>query len=372
MKSEEENLRKILLNYTREKTADAPGKHLRDADFLRLFESTSPEKTDLFVKANGKPINSNDSLALLRAHLAACNACLAEFKDFYAFYAPAGENEAVAGKAEINAAWQAFAPQIETQKASVVEEKSDFWARMFPAERKIYFGTMGWGFAALLLLASIVSIFVAYDAKNQNSQLAAQIENQKRISEERLKTLEQSAQNSNLAEQEKSSLTAEKDELQKQIAKLQTELERARQPIAARDLTPPKNPGAISPPAADNSLIAANTPIYDVFPADSAVRSGGENVRNRLNIPKEAKSIVLILNAAGSAEFQKYRAEISGNSGAILWRGSGLKKDNLGNFTFTIARAALKPGNYRLKLYGQNSDQPLQIVTEYSLTISVK
>ena len=177
-------------------------------------------------------------------------------------------------------------------------------------------------------------------------------------------------QNGNIAEQEKSAPVAEKDELQKQIAKLQTDLERARQPIAARDLPPPKNSGVNSLPAG-NSPIAVNTPIYDLFPADSAVR-GGENVRNNLAVPKDAKSIVLILHATGSADFQTYRAEISSNSGTILWRGAGLKKDDLGNFTLTISRAALKTGNYRLKLIGRNNGGSSQTVTEYELTVSTK
>lgn len=380
MKSEEENLRKLLVDFTRPEKNGASGGHLRDEDFIRLVKSDSPAEAEFTKNGNDHSPERFDEFVSLRRHLADCDSCLAQFKDFYAFYAPPENGEPVAANSEIAAAWSGFATRIAGENVEKKSAKESLWARLFPAvEKKTnYFPALGWGLAALLLVSSAVSFFVAYNAKNQNSELVSQIENQKQSIEnqkqsyeEQLKTLEQSAQNRNSDEREKAAISAEKDELQKQIAKLQTELERARQPIAAGDLTPPKNPGAKVSPENDGSLIAVNTPIYDVFPADAAVR-GGETVRNNLTVPKEAKSIVLILNAAGSAEFQTYRAEILSSSGASLWRGAGLKKDNLGNFTFTISRAALRNGDFRLKLYGQNGAQPTQPLAEYSLAIAVK
>ena len=339
-----------------ENSQAAVGSHLRDEDFIRLIKNKST--------AAGSNNNSEvyDDIAPLRRHLTGCDSCLDQFKDFYTFFAPAEAGEAVAQKREIDAAWQNFAPRIIEQKT-----KTKFWARLFLGESNSnYFNTLGWAFAALLLLFTGFAAFVAWQAKNENSQLAEQFEKQKQASEERLKTIEQAVQNKDLAEQEKSRSALEKAELQKQVAALQTEVEIAKQQKQNRvETTLPPKPQNTTAEKPDNSLVAVNTPIYDVFPSDAVVRSGNQSA-NKLVVPNAAKNVVLILNAAGRADFPVYEASLLNNSGNTVWRGGGLRKDSTGNFTLTIARTALKSGNYRVKLSSGS-----QSVAEYSIIVEI-
>lgn len=369
MKSEEEKIREMLIGSARAQRKTAAGAHLRDGDFIRLIESEPAAETAFSAEENGHLSARRDELAPLRRHLADCEACLARFKDFHAFFAPAAEGEAVAAKNEIDAAWRDFSPRMSGKNVAEKENRG-FWQKFFPAERKTnYFAALGWGFAALLLLSSIIGVFIARQTSSEKAQLSGEIENRRRTYEELSKTLEQTAQNRDLIEREKNRLAEEKAELQKRIAELQTEVERAGQEKnVRRQSASPAN----QPPAADNSLVAVNTPIYDVFPADAAVR-GNNQSKNELTVPNSAKSIVLILNAAGRADYPSYRAELLDSAGAIIWRGAGLKKDALGNFTLTLARRGLKSGNYRLRLFGRNEPgAAAQIVAEYRLTIEIK
>lgn len=363
----EEKLREMMKKYARNEET-AAGEHLRDEDLRRLVEDKIISETQISTKNNGDSSAAYDELAAFRAHLANCDSCLDRFDDFYAFYAPAAKNELIAGKREIESAWKDFAPRIAAENESETNNRPNFWARLFPAERKInYFAALGWGFAALLLLSSIISIFVAQRTNNEKAQLAGEMENQKQSYEERLKNLEQPSQNRELAEQEKARLATEKDSLQNKIAQLQNEIERAKQEKTNRENNLPANSNRQT---VDNSLVAINTPIYDVFPADSTVRSNGQS-QNDLKIPANAKNIVIILNAAGRADFSSYRAELVSNAGTIIWRGAGLKKDNLGNFTLTLSRNGLKSGNYRIRLFGK-SDSNWQIVSEYPVKVEIK
>lgn len=384
MKREEEKLREMLVDYARAENllGDARGDHLRDEDFIRLIETKPPEEKAEEAKANIRTENNEtapaDELASLRRHLAGCDVCLAQFRDFYAFFASPEKGETIAGKNEIDAAWQAFAPLIIVEKETGQKEKKqnlNFWARLFPTKGKTnYAAAFGWAFAALLLLVSGISVFIAWQARNEKTQLAAELENQKQTFEERLKTLEGAAQNRDLAEQEKNRLAEEKDDLRQQIARLQTEIERAKQekPEREKTVSPAVAPPVVNEPVRDNSLVAVNTPIYDVFPADTVVRSGGnDQPPNKLAVPGAAKTIVLILNAAGRPDFPVYRAELFNSANKIIWRGSGLRKDNLGNFTLTLSRATLKAGNYRLKLFGGGGGSS-NIVAEYPVTIETK
>ena len=367
----EEKLRRLLQNYVSPETGGAAlGDHLRDEDFIRLIEHQPMETIDL-PEGNGSSAAAiADEFVPLRLHLAGCDSCLDQFKDFYLFFAPAAKGEPLAGKKEIAAAWQSFAPRIagQNQAPEVAAQPVPFWSRLFPAERNSnYFAAFGWAFAALLLLLSGFSIFVAWQARNEKTQLAGVIEEQKQTYEERLKTLAAAAQNRDLDAQEKTRLAEEKDELQKRIDLLQTDLERAKQGTADRAKT--TAPPVPNQPAPDNSLVAVNTPIYDVFPADSAVRSGGGQSPKKFVVPRAARNVVLILNAAGRADSPAYRAELISRDGKSIWRGGGLTKDSLGNFTITLSRAALKAGNYRLRLFAQGSASP---IAEYPIAIDIK
>lgn len=379
MKTDKENLREMLRGYDRAEQGGVArgGVHLQDEDFIRLIETKPLAGTSSPTENNGNLPALPDELAPLRAHLANCESCLAQFKDFYAFFAPAEKGEPAAGKSEIDVAWQSFAPRVAQKSETEKKKKLKFLTWLFPVERKVnYAAAFGWGFAALLLIFTGISIFLAWQARNEKSELARELENQKRTFEERLKSLEESEQTSGeRANQEKTRLEEEKDLLQKRVATLETEIERAkREPQAFGDVTPPaRNPPVAASPSkseADNSLVAVNTPIYDVFPADSAVR-GNSQSENKIVVPNAARSVVLILNAAGRADFPAYQAELANDSGKTIWRGGGLYKAAAGNFTLTLSRRALKAGNYRLRLSGRDKSNS-QAIAEYGLTVEIK
>ena len=381
MKSESEKLRELMRDYARAEddgSGAAAGEHLRDEDFIRLTAIESTAEVRLSPEGNGDLSGDAarpDELAPLREHLVRCPVCLAEFKNFYDFFAPAETGETFADTSEIARAWQSFAPRIAGDK-----KRSKIWASPFPGERKFNFSAaLGWSFAALLLVLTAIGFYIAQQTAFENSQLAARLENQKQTFEERLKTLEQSNRQleqpdgGDTAVQEKTRLEAEKADLQKQIARLQIEIRRAEQPRRTTGSVTngtPANPKDASAQNTDDVLVAVNTPIYDVFPADSVVR-GGEQAENKFVIPNRAKNVVLILNAAGRAEFSVYRIEIVNASGKIVWRGGGLRKDGNGNFTLTLSKSVLKTGNYRLKLSGAEKSGA-QPVAEYAVTVDFK
>ena len=372
MRPDEKLRTMVKVNERSRNRSEAIGDHLRDADFIRLIENKLPVETDVSPAVNNGSSTMANELAPLRRHLLDCDSCLDQFRDFYAFFAPAQTGEAIAGKSEIDAAWNSFAPRIIEKKP-----KPGFLARLFPKGKKSdYFAAFGWAFAALMILFTGLAGFVAWEAKNENSQLAEQLEHQKQSSEElekqkqssedRLKTLEQAVQNQNSSEQEKSLLATKRNELEKRVAALQTEIERAKQQKqTAPEIALSTNQLNSSTEKPDNSLVAVNTPIYDVFPGDAVVRSGNQSA-NKLVVPNVAKNVVLILNAAGRADFPAYEALLLNNSGKTVWRGGGLRKDLTGNFTLTISRSALKAGNYRVKLSSGS-----QAVAEYSIIIEI-
>lgn len=361
-----------MLDYARAENRSGGGEHLRDENFIRLIEAVSlPEALNSAKKEAHSTVAGADSgeIAALRKHLVGCDSCLAQFREFYAFFAPVETGEITAGKNEIAAAWQAFASRIVRENP-----KPNLWSRLFTTERKPnYFAAFGWNLAALLLILTAAGFFALRQATSEKNELAAQLENQKQTSEERLKTLEESEQNSQLAGREKERLEAEKIGLQKQIDRLQTEIARAKeQPQTFGDITPPpQNSPSARREKLDDSLVAVNTLIFDVFPADVVSRSG-EKSQNKFVIPANAKNVVLILNAAGRADFGVYKVELFNNSGKIIWRGGGLRKDATGNFTLTLAAANLKAGNYRLKLSGKTSGGAFQTVAEYPIIIENK
>jgi hypothetical protein len=357
MNREDEELRRMLIDCERaESKGAADGEHLRDEDFMKLAQNKPA------AKQNGNSSAARDILAPRRKHLADCEICLKNFKDFYAFFAPAEPGEAIASREAVAAAWKSFAPRVTGEKS-----KPKFWAWLFPAGKNPNFSAaLGWSLAAILSVLTGFGFYAARQAQLQNSQLAGQLENQKQTFEERLKNLENLEGNDDeSADQEKTRLVEEKAELQKQIAELQTAIGRAKQPgQKTGGLTPSNLPNAPKEKS-DETLVAINTPIYDVYPGDTVVRSG-EQSANKLLVPNNAKSVVLILNAAGRADFPAYQVSLSDNSGKTIWRGGGLRKDKTGGFTLTLARSTLKNGTYRLKLFSGAT-----AVAEYPITIEI-
>ncbi len=335
----------------------ADGEHLRDEDFIKLAQNKPA------AKQNGNSSAVRDGLAPRRKHLADCEICLKNFKDFYAFFAPAEPGEAIASREAVAAAWESFAPRVTEEKS-----KPKFWAWLFPAVRNLNFSAaLGWSLAAILSVLTGFGFYAARQAQLQNSQFAERLENQKQVFEERLKILENPEQNNGaIAEREKARLEEEKSELQKQIVELQTEIGRAKQPRQKTGgLTPPPNLPNAPKEKSDETLVTVNTPIYDVYPGDTVVRSGDQSA-NKLLVPNNAKSVVLILNATGRADFPAYQVSLLDNSGKTVWRSGGLRKDKTGGFTLTLARSILKNGTYRLKLFSGAT-----AVAEYPINIEI-
>lgn len=101
---------------------------------------------------------------------------------------------------------------------------------------------------------------------------------------------------------------------------------------------------------ADLSDPQVNAPVVDLLPASPLRGEPGE--RAVVELPPDSRFFALILNPKGSPDFAGYRAEILDAGGRVVWSEDGLEKNPHGSFTLILSRRFLRPGDYRLRLYG--------------------
>lgn len=103
-----------------------------------------------------------------------------------------------------------------------------------------------------------------------------------------------------------------------------------------------------------------NAPVEDLFPTSSM--RGEESPPPTLELAPESRYFTLILNPVGAGEHPAYRVEIGGPGGETAWSQAGLERTPYGSFTLILARRFLRPGNYRIRLFGRQEEgwQPLE------------
>ncbi len=109
-----------------------------------------------------------------------------------------------------------------------------------------------------------------------------------------------------------------------------------------------------------------NVSVQDIYTRESLTRSGGGSAGNRVRPGAEPAS-TLILNAQGVTVLPSYFLEIARSSGEVVWSHSGLKRDAHGNFSLTMDKDFLAPGEYRLRILSDDPDR--RLITEYVLVI---
>jgi len=103
-----------------------------------------------------------------------------------------------------------------------------------------------------------------------------------------------------------------------------------------------------------------NAPVIDLY--SGTVRSEGAAMVRV--IPREARVFTLILNPVSARKEKEYRIEVVRADGSRAWSAAGLKPNAYGSLSLTLTRRALGAGDFRIRLYGEES-----LIAEYALRV---
>lgn len=253
----------------------------------------------------------------IQSHLTECDGCLELFKDVRDFFqARRGDDQIITE--DITREWLTLWNRIEDYERAENVRVEQRWGTRTSR-------SMSLALAALLFIALGLGTWVMIQ-RRQKQQLTRQLE----VAQQQTAQLQ--TQQQNLTEQAKQ-LEEDNLELRKQIHSAPA---RALPPV---EITKPE----------------LNVPIYDLYARNVSRRSANDSEVNVISPPATANSIVLILNGEGLPPTSSYKIEILNDRGKAIWRGTGLRKDRLGNLTVTINRTLLPVGTYSLKLHGQDA-----------------
>ncbi len=255
----------------------------------------------------------------LQSHLVRCDQCLTAMKDVLDFFGELREGEKPVGEREVRREWDAFRRRVQASERAAAQKRLSL--RIGP--RAIF------ALAASLLVAVGLVAFWGIRLRQDVQQMARQWQaerTRREAVEEHARRLQQ--QND-----------ARAREYEAQLAELRSQLAELRQP-------------------------QWNIPVYDIFSREALLRSGSASQVNDVTVPKGMRSFNLVMNGADQPEYPSYTIELVDWRGHLRWRAAGVQRDRHGNFTLTLDRAFLDPGEYRLQLYGQK-DGRLQKLAEY-------
>lgn len=120
------------------------------------------------------------------------------------------------------------------------------------------------------------------------------------------------------------------------------------------------------PEAAINVTIAELAPVEE-----GRVRSAGPVA---VEVAGSSEALVLVLGLEeplDEREFSDFKAEIIDSDGSQVWSRAGLRPTPLGNFHLSFRRGALKPGAYRIHLFGRTEREETQLAA-YQLRLLEK
>ena len=113
---------------------------------------------------------------------------------------------------------------------------------------------------------------------------------------------------------------------------------------------------------------AINVQITELLP-----RQGDElrSAPSPVERPKESEELLLVLGGDlhGEHAFAQYEAEVHDAAGQRLWSRRGLRPTALGTFQLAFHRAALRPGTYRIDLFGRGAEGRTRLAT-YDLRLA--
>ena len=289
----------------------------------RELEAPSPRHLDtdeLTAYVQGQMAEAEHQAA--QSHLVQCAACLAQFKDVQAFFAPAQDETEAPGKKQRQADWQTVWQRVQPTRPATGFGRS--LASLFLSPK------LAWATVAGLVFVVGLSGFGAWRLRQENQALAIRLRAEQGEVEKRINVLEQEKRERDLS---LASAEAQKQAYETQIAEL-------------------KKP-------------QVNTPIHELYSFQQ--KSGEPNLP--IALPSNAKSYVLRLITENQVPYEKYKIEILDQKSQMIFSADGLQRDSTQNFAITLPQGFLKQGKYRVKLSGQmgNRSQPL---AEYLLQIS--
>jgi hypothetical protein len=115
-----------------------------------------------------------------------------------------------------------------------------------------------------------------------------------------------------------------------------------------------------------SSRPAINTLSMELSPEGAGQRSAPEVIEQ----PADSEALVLSLGSDGREErdFLSYEAEGFDGSGRRVWAREGLQPTAAGTFVLSFPRGAMKPGTYRIDLYGRDRGER-QLLATYPLRL---
>jgi len=98
---------------------------------------------------------------------------------------------------------------------------------------------------------------------------------------------------------------------------------------------------------ADAQLPTLNIPIIDLLPRDV---SRGASSPTSARVPAGAQEVAFVITPPSDPIERDHELEVVDASGAVVWRGSGLRPNAERTFTVTVPRTLLPAGTCRLRL----------------------
>jgi len=115
----------------------------------------------------------------------------------------------------------------------------------------------------------------------------------------------------------------------------------------------------------------SETPVF----ALSLIRGGGPDPSqpvNRITLPPQSKSIILLLELEPDPDLHSYRVAISTTDSRSIWTKDGLKPNSKNALALSFNSNLLKPGDYLLTLEGITSQQGRTPVATYAFRALAK
>ncbi len=112
----------------------------------------------------------------------------------------------------------------------------------------------------------------------------------------------------------------------------------------------------------DISAPQANIPVIEIFPQELAVRGSTQPVE-QIQIPRETKSLTLILNSQAMYQGKNLTLEILDSAKNVVWQQDGFIRHKTSDYTLNIPADLLSTGNYTLNVYGTAGKQRRKIET---------
>src|ERR1700752_1266 len=297
-------------------------------------------EAEIFAYCRGEIAESDRES--VRAHLIDCEQCIALFRDARDFRDPARQEEEEKSTDETNHAWQSLLQRIQSETGPGVTNTTvvtgDF--QRSRATKVVSSATLAMA-ATLLISFSLLGwqtwrLWHEQQSRRQLLELGAKSENNRRNLEQRLAELEQTnADQIKREHDERVAAEAERDQL---LAQLET----------SRQASP-------------------YVPLYS-FRLSS---ERGTDDELRLRVARAATAARVRLIVTKPYEYPRYSIELVDSSGKSVQKVSGVRPvGDEGALSFTVKRATLSDGKYRLRLYGVQGNTQKQL-GDYALSVKV-